>query len=177
MGSGDVTAKGGAMRVVINVTTSQLENLLDQLQKACPNDDITVRVHGEEERLATSRESVSASTARREGENMINGGALVEKRREEVRGQVPTPKEYVVFEQFTATGTRELGRIVLEGSSLRAEGSDVSERILNQQIRKWRPERDGSRYLTKTDGRRFLEALPYIYRSDDCYATLVKERE
>lgn len=84
--------------------------------------------------------------------------------------------EYVEFERFTVRSTRKLGRIILQDGKLRAEGGDVVEGILGEKLRDFCPKGDRSRYLTKADGKRFLEVLRYAYHGGYIEATAVKEK-
>jgi len=84
--------------------------------------------------------------------------------------------KFVKFARFTDTGVRKMGRIVWEKGKFSVEGRDrdILEKILSDPIRDLRkkdyPE------LTKKDGLRFLEALPYFYNGARLCASKVQEQ-
>lgn len=85
--------------------------------------------------------------------------------------------KFVEFAAFTDTGVRKMGRIVWGKGKFSIEGRDrdILEKVLNDSIRDLR--KKGFPELTKRDGLRFLEALPYFYTGGRLCAAEVKEEE
>jgi len=86
--------------------------------------------------------------------------------------------KYVEFSAFVGSGVVEIfGRIVWYKGRLFAEGrrKEMLERLLDNPIRDLR--KKGFPELTKRDGLRFLEALPYFYNGARLCASEVTEEK
>lgn len=85
--------------------------------------------------------------------------------------------KFVEFSAFTDTGVEKMGRIVWEKGKFSIEGrdKDILKRVLNDPIRDLRKKKAPE--LTKRDGLKFLEALPFFYNGHRLCGSRIQEQK